>query len=155
MNTVSNEARQPQVLPEACIPWMRFNHAGETGAVWIYRGASLAFWSSRIRRMALEHGPTEQKHLQVIEAQLPARSRSRLLPLWRLLGFGLGLLPAIFGYRIFCLTIYAVETFVERHYLQQDALQRMGERNHGFLASTWMRIVGFGSDLAVRASLRI
>ena len=30
-------------IPKFMIKWMRSNHAGETGAVWIYKGASCIF----------------------------------------------------------------------------------------------------------------
>ena len=60
------------VVPELLIPWMRSNHAGETGAVWIYNAASLAFWSPSIRKMAIEHLETEKHHLLVMSYLLPA-----------------------------------------------------------------------------------
>ena len=40
------------VVSDDFIGWLRSDHAGETGAVWIYKGASLAFWSENIRKMA-------------------------------------------------------------------------------------------------------
>ena len=41
------------VITNDFVEWIRSDHAGETGAVWIYKGASLAFWSQKIRCMAL------------------------------------------------------------------------------------------------------
>ena len=35
------------VITDDLVEWIRSDHAGETGAVWIYKGASLAFWSKR------------------------------------------------------------------------------------------------------------
>ena len=32
-------------VPEDMLGLLRSDHAGETGAVWIYKGANLAFWS--------------------------------------------------------------------------------------------------------------
>ena len=107
------------VVPKLLIPWMRSNHAGETGAVWIYKAASFAFWSPSIRKMAIEHLETEKRHLLVMTHLLPANQKSKLLIVWRIMGFSLGLFAASFGYAFFCLTISAVEKFVEYHYNEQ------------------------------------
>ena len=32
------------IVGDDFVGWLRSDHAGETGAVWIYKGASLAFW---------------------------------------------------------------------------------------------------------------
>ena len=48
------QAENVKIAPEF-MSWMRSNHAGETGAVWIYKGASYVFWSKKIRLMAEEH----------------------------------------------------------------------------------------------------
>ena len=42
-------------IPKFMIQWMRSNHAGETGAVWIYRGARCIFWNKKILKMSKEH----------------------------------------------------------------------------------------------------
>lgn len=164
--------------------WMRSNHAGETGAVWIYRGALLSAWQPRIREMAAEHGLTEREHLALMEELVPRQHRSRLLLIWRIMGFALGAIPALLGYRAFCITIEAVETFVERHYQlqidqlrasgespallqilekccadevehQQDAAHRQNAKEKGPLAKAWSRVVGAGSEIAVNLARRI
>lgn len=113
-------------VPPDFFGWMRSNHAGETGAVWIYRGSACVVWSPRIRAMAAEHAETEENHLVVIRHLLPKDQQSWLLPLWRVMGFTLGFGSALFGYRAFCLTVEAVETFVEQHYQEQiDHLRPM------------------------------
>ena len=89
------------------------------GAVWIYKGASLAFWSENIRKMAFEHGETEKQHLVVMNHLLPDKEKSRLIFLWKIMGFSLGFISSIFGFRTFCFTINVVETFVEKHYGEQ------------------------------------
>ena len=66
------------VINDDFVEWVRSDHAGETGAVWIYKGASLAFWSQKIRSMALEHGETEKQHLMVMDYLLPITKRSKL-----------------------------------------------------------------------------
>jgi len=109
---------------------LRSDHAGETGAVFIYRGiATVAAWrgDAELLRFAAAHGQTEAEHLQLIEAWLPAQQRSRLLGPWRLAGWLTGALPALFGRRAVYATIAAVETFVDQHYQQQIAhLQQHG-----------------------------
>ena len=109
---------------------LRSDHAGETGAVFIYRGlAAVAAWrgDAELLEFARRHGDTEAKHLQLIEAWLPAPQRSRLLGPWRLAGWLTGALPALAGRRAVHATIAAVETFVDHHYQQQvDHLQQHG-----------------------------
>ena len=98
---------------------LRTDHAGETGAVWMYRGVLAVARDPGLRVFARRHGATEQAHLDLIDACLPWPQRSRLLPAWRLAGFLTGALPALAGPRAVYATIAAVETFVDRHYQQQ------------------------------------
>lgn len=98
---------------------LRTDHAGETGAVMIYRGVLMVTRDAELRAFARHHLDTEQRHLELIEAVVPPRSRSALLPLWRLSGWMTGALPACFGPRAVYATIQAVETFVDRHYAVQ------------------------------------
>jgi len=101
------------------------DHAGESGAVQIYRGAELGLLvrgeplSAAVR--AREHARTEAAHLAMVErlAASPA-SRTALVPLWRVAGFGLGLGPALVGGEEWVnRTTSAVESFVCQHYLAQ------------------------------------
>jgi demethoxyubiquinone hydroxylase (CLK1/Coq7/Cat5 family) len=109
---------------------LRSDHAGETGAVFIYRGiAAVAAWrgDAPLLDFAQRHGATEAEHLRLIEDWLPPSRRSHLLGPWRLAGWLTGALPALAGPRAVHATIAAVETFVDRHYQQQiDHLQRHG-----------------------------
>jgi 3-demethoxyubiquinol 3-hydroxylase len=101
---------------------LRSDHAGETGAVFIYRGiAAVAAWrrDAQMLEFAQRHGATEAEHLQLLEVWLPAARRSLLLGPWRLAGWLTGALPALAGTRAMHGTIAAVETFVDRHYQQQ------------------------------------
>jgi ubiquinone biosynthesis monooxygenase Coq7 len=101
---------------------LRSDHAGETGAVFIYRGiAAVAKISndSELRSLAKHHGATEEAHLQLIESVLANNLRSRLLALWRIAGWLIGAVPAMFGRRAVYATVMAVETFVEQHYQSQ------------------------------------
>ena len=179
-------ARQPSARG-AFPPWLvrelRSDHAGETGAIAIYRGILAVSRSATLRTFASAHLKTEQDHLALIETILPARSRSVLLPLWRVAGFLTGAMPALFGGRAVFATIAAVETFVDRHYAAQvDRLSREGshaevrsllercrqdEARHrdearqacdgspGAFARAWCRMVGAGSAVAVAIARHI
>jgi demethoxyubiquinone hydroxylase (CLK1/Coq7/Cat5 family) len=109
---------------------LRSDHAGETGAVFIYRGiTAVARWrgDAQLVAFAQQHGETEAEHLRLIEAWLAPSRRSRLLGPWRLAGWLTGALPALAGRRAVYGTIAAVETFVDRHYQQQiDHLREHG-----------------------------
>ena len=85
-------------IPKFMIKWMRSNHAGETGAVWIYKGASCIFWNKKISKMSKEHILTETNHLIVMENLLTSNEKSKLLFLWRIMGFVLGFLSAPVSY---------------------------------------------------------
>lgn len=106
-------------VPEALVGDLRCDHAGETGAVWIYRGVLAASRDAGVRAFAQRHFTTEQEHLRLIEPLLPWPQRSRLLLPWRVAGFLTGALPALAGPRAVFATIAAVETFVDVHYQQQ------------------------------------
>jgi len=113
-------ARIPWIPPDL-LDDVRSDHAGETGAVFIYRGILSVTGDSDLRRFAREHLQTEQHHLSLMDALLPAAQRSRLLPVWRFAGCLIGALPAIFGVCAVYRTIDAVETFVDQHYAEQIA----------------------------------
>lgn len=109
---------------------LRSDHAGETGAVSIYRGI-LAIarlkQDQQLIAFATQHGQTESEHLRLIETWLPHEQRSRLLGPWRLAGWLTGALPALCGRRAVYGTIAAVETFVDKHYQHQiEHLAREG-----------------------------
>ena len=116
-------------VPADLIGELRSDHAGETGAVWIYHGVLALSRDAGVRDFARRHRVTEQRHLALVEALLPWSSRSRLLVPWRAAGFLTGALPALFGPRAVYATVAAVETFVDQHYQQQiDRLQ--GRSDH-------------------------
>jgi 3-demethoxyubiquinol 3-hydroxylase len=101
---------------------LRTDHAGETGAVMIYRGILAVSRDAEVRAFAEHHLATEQEHLRLLEALEPPVLRSRLLPVWRLSGWLTGALPALVGPRAVFATIQAVETFVDQHYADQLAM---------------------------------
>ena len=170
-------------VPAELIADLRSDHAGETGAVWIYRGVLFIARDAALRDFARRHLATEQQHLERICEWLPWQKRSWLLPGWRVAGFLTGALPALFGTRAVYATIEAVETFVDHHYQQQidrlaaypeagalrEVLQQCqaDEVHHrdeagaavvgapGVALGLWCRCVGSGSALAVQVARRL
>jgi ubiquinone biosynthesis monooxygenase Coq7 len=156
---------------------LRSDHAGETGAVYIYRGMLAVSQNEDIRRFATAHLATEERHLALMDDLVKHRERSRLLPMWRVAGWLTGALPALFGRRASFATIAAVEQFVDQHYQAQiDRLDcegldpelravletcRLDEVDHrdealskldqapGFALRAWCWLVGWGSAQAV------
>lgn len=114
-------AAAPSPWPPALRRALRTDHAGETGAVMIYRGVLAFARDPAVRHFAARHLATEQRHLGKIEAVVPVAERSRLLPLWRAAGWLTGALPALCSARAVYLTVDAVETFVDQHYAEQLA----------------------------------
>ena len=98
---------------------LRSDHAGETGAVWIYRGVLRFSRDAGVRAFAKHHLDTERRHLAVMDRVLSPARRSRLLPVWRLAAYLLGALPALVGPQAVYATIDAVENFVDGHYHDQ------------------------------------
>ena len=169
-------------IPNVIIPDLRTDHAGETGAVFIYKGILLVSKDKEIIEFAENHLLTEQKHLELIEKLLPDNEKSKLLFLWKFLGLLTGLVPALIGKKFIYATIYYVESFVEKHYDEQilklrkrknsskliqfletlkndeishkeDSLKRSGKLS--FLLRIWGKIVEIGSKTAVSISYRI
>ena len=162
---------------------LRSDHAGETGAVLIYRGLLATSRDAAVRDFAARHMATEQGHLRLIEEVLPAASHSRLLPIWRVAGWLTGALPALFGPRVVFATIDAVESYVDHHYQQQidrldaeasypalramlahcqeeevhhrDEARGLGDGPPGLLLRVWVAMIGAGSRAAVAAAKRI
>jgi len=113
-------------IPDDMVPALRSDHAGETGAVSIYRGILAVSRHEPVRAFACRHLETEQQHLRLMDDILAPSQRSRLLPAWRFAGWLTGALPALFGPGAVFQTIDAVESFVDRHYAEQ--IERLRQR---------------------------
>lgn len=124
------QTHTPQALSPHLLRELRSDHAGETGAVCIYKGIeAVARWRGDLELIAFAqaHGATEAEHLIEVSRWLPAAQRSLLLGPWRWAGWLTGALPCLFGRRAVYATIAAVETFVDHHYQQQiDHLKTWG-----------------------------
>jgi ubiquinone biosynthesis monooxygenase Coq7 len=104
---------------------LRVDHAGELGAVWIYRGQRAVFDAVRnkddIAGQLKEMEGHEAVHLKAFDALLlDRRVRPTLMaPLWRLAGFALGAGTALLGEKAAHACTEAVETVIEGHYADQ------------------------------------
>ena len=158
---------------------LRSDHAGETGAVAMYKGIIAVSRNREILEFAHTHLKTEQRHLNLLTDWLPAQYKSRLIPLWWLSGWMLGALCVTGGRRFTFITISAVESFVINHYEQQiryapqdikvlltslqedeahhkkDAALRTGTIKSSRLISLWNKVIWQGSALAVSLAKRI
>ena len=118
---------------------LRTDHAGETGAVEIYRGILAITRDEQLTAFAKRHMQTEQAHLDEICTLLEPRDRSILIPIWKILGWLTGAIAAMLGPNATFTTIEAVEIFVDRHYQQQiDRLRR--ENRHPEIAGLLDRL---------------
>ena len=102
-------------LPATLLSDLRTDHAGETGAVMIYRGILAITRDAAVRRFAQGHLATEAGHLAAIEPLLAPQYRSRLLTLWRCAGWLTGALPALEGERGKVTRLYARIAADPRH----------------------------------------
>lgn len=114
-----NQHAEFAALPRAVQRDLRANHAGELGAVWIYRGILTASRDAQLRRFAKRHLETEKTHLALMRGRVPWRRRSVCSPVWSLAGYLTGLVPAMAGNRAVYATVAAVESFVDEHYRRQ------------------------------------
>ena len=105
---------------------LRVDHAGEFGAVQIYRGQRAVFdrtiRKSHAAAVIAEMEAGEQEHLRTFDRMLTARGvRPTLMaPLWRVAGFGLGAATALLGEKAAHACTEAVEDVIEQHYARQS-----------------------------------
>ena len=106
---------------------LRVDHAGELGAVHIYRGQHAVFAASaahaEMAAQMAEHERQEQVHLDAFDVILSRRAvrPTALTPLWRAAGFALGAATALMGEKAAHACTEAVESVIERHYAEQIA----------------------------------
>jgi ubiquinone biosynthesis monooxygenase Coq7 len=100
---------------------LRVDHAGELGAVHIYRGQRAVLSRGRTSETLARMQAQEEAHLQRFEALLAERRvRPTLLaPVWRVAGFALGAGTALISESAAHACTEAVETVIEDHYAGQ------------------------------------
>ena len=105
--------------------FIRVDHAGERGAVKIYEGQLLAL-NTLVKNDSLKKTIEDMKvheieHCQFFEKEIKKRNinPTRFLPLWDLLGVGLGFGSTLLGKKAAMLCTASVEEVIDKHYLDQ------------------------------------
>ena len=105
--------------------FIRVDHAGERGAVKIYEGQLLALntiiKNESLKKTIEEMRVHEKEHCEFFEKEIKKRNikPTKLLPLWDLLGVGLGFGYTIIGKKAAMLCTASVEEVIDKHYLDQ------------------------------------
>ena len=105
--------------------FIRVDHAGERGAVKIYEGQLLALSTfikdERLKKTIEEMKIHEKEHCDFFENEIKKRKikPTKFLPLWDLLGVGLGFGSTILGKKAAMLCTASVEEVIDEHYLNQ------------------------------------
>lgn len=105
--------------------FIRVDHAGERGAIKIYEGQLLAlntvFKDKKLKKTIEEMKFNEKEHLDFFEKELKKRNikPTKFLPIWDLLGVGLGFGTTLLGKRAAMLCTASVEEVIDEHYQKQ------------------------------------
>jgi len=105
--------------------FLRVDHAGERGAIKIYEGQLLALNTfvkdNKLKKMIEEMKNHEKEHLDFFNKEIKKRNikPTKLLPLWDLLGIGLGFSSAMMGKKATMLCTASVEEIIDGHYQNQ------------------------------------
>ena len=166
--------------------FIRVDHAGERGAIKIYEGQLLALntiiKNDELKKKIEEMQVHEKEHCDYFEKEIKKRNikPTKFLPLWDLLGVGLGFGSAIIGKKATMLCTASVEEVIDQHYQNQinqlqndekelknkivkfrnDELQHKdiayeeGATKEGFY-SIMDKIIKTGSKIAIRISEKI
>ena len=166
--------------------FIRVDHAGERGAVKIYEGQLLALNTlikdENLKKTIEEMKIHEQEHRDFFENEIKKRNitPTKFLPLWDLLGVGLGFGSTILGKKAAMLCTASVEEVIDEHYQNQinqiesdekklkekiikfredelhhkDIAYEKGASKEG-IYSLFDKIVKTGSKIAIRISEKI
>ena len=105
--------------------FIRVDHAGERGAIKIYEGQLLALNTfvkdENLKKTIEKMKKHEKEHLDFFSKEIKKRNikPTKLLPLWDLLGVGLGFGSAIIGKKAAMLCTASVEEVIDKHYQNQ------------------------------------
>tara|TARA_B100001250_G_scaffold362055_1_gene340497 strand:+ start:682 stop:1215 length:534 start_codon:yes stop_codon:yes gene_type:complete len=114
---------------------IRVDHAGERGAIKIYEGQLLALNTlledDELKKTIKEMKNHEKEHLEFFSEEIKKRKikPTKLLPLWDLLGIGLGFGSAIMGKKAAMLCTASVEEVIDDHYQKQIKQLNSDEKN--------------------------
>ena len=166
--------------------FIRVDHAGERGAIKIYEGQLLALNTfikdEELKKTIEEMKEHEHEHANYFEQEIKKRNikPTKFLPLWDLLGVGLGFGSTILGKKAAMLCTASVEEVIDEHYqnqinqigsdekkLKEKIIKfRQDELHHKDIAyekgaskegvySLFDKIVKTGSKIAIRISEKI
>ena len=166
--------------------FIRVDHAGERGAVKIYEGQLLALNTivkdDKLKKTIEDMKEHELEHCNFFEGEIKKRNirPTKFLPLWDLLGVGLGFGSTLLGKKAAMLCTASVEEVIDKHYLNQinqlgpeeKELKkkitkfRQDELNHKDIAyeegaskkglySIMDKIIKTGSKIAIRISEKV
>ena len=166
--------------------FIRVDHAGERGAIKIYEGQLLALntfvKNDKLKKIIEDMKEHEKEHCDYFENEIKKRNikPTKFLPLWDLLGVGLGFGSTIIGKKAAMLCTASVEEVIDEHYQNQiNQLEndekvlkskiikfRNDELNHKDIAydegatkeglySIMDKIIKIGSKIAIRISEKV
>ena len=110
--------------------FIRVDHAGERGAIKIYEGQLLALNTivkdENLKKIIEEMIIHEKEHCEFFENEIKKRKikPTKFLPLWDLLGVGLGFGSTILGKKTAMLCTASVEEVIDKHY--QNQINQLG-----------------------------
>ena len=105
--------------------FIRVDHAGERGTIKIYEGQLLALntfvKNENLKKIIEEMKVHEIEHCEYFENEIKSRNikPTKFLPLWDLLGVGLGFGSTILGKKAAMLCTASVEEVIQEHYANQ------------------------------------
>jgi 3-demethoxyubiquinol 3-hydroxylase len=105
--------------------FIRVDHAGERGAIKIYEGQLLALntfiKNDNLKKKIEEMKVHEKEHCDFFESEIKKRNikPTKFLPIWDLLGVGLGFGSTILGKKAAMLCTASVEEVIDEHYSNQ------------------------------------
>tara|TARA_Y100000590_G_scaffold390204_1_gene465821 strand:+ start:1017 stop:1550 length:534 start_codon:yes stop_codon:yes gene_type:complete len=111
--------------PKKLEEFIRVDHAGERGAIKIYEGQLLALNTlvndEDLKRTIKNMKEHEEEHCNFFEDEIKKRNikPTKFLPLWDLLGLGLGFGSTILGKKAAMLCTASVEEVIDGHYKNQ------------------------------------
>ena len=115
--------------------FIRVDHAGERGAIKIYEGQLLALNTfikdDNLKKIIEEMKKHEKEHCDYFEKEIKKRKikPTKLLPIWDLMGVGLGFGSTILGKKAAMLCTASVEEVIDDHYLNQIKQLGSDEKN--------------------------
>jgi len=166
--------------------FIRVDHAGERGAIKIYEGQILALSTvvknNEHKKTVEEMMEHEKEHASFFEKEIKKRNikPTKFLPIWDLLGMGLGFGSTILGKKAAMLCTASVEEVIDKHYqnqidnIEEDEIElkkkiirfREDELHHKDIAyekgatkeglySIFDKLIKTGSKIAIRISEKI